>query len=61
MLKANHSALNHTEADLDFGEREEKMRQVEALLMEMRNRSYAGQKTLADEEKREAEKCETMM
>lgn len=54
---ANRSSLNDTEADQDVGERERKMREVQAMLREMRYRSCVGQKKLADKEKAEAEKC----
>ncbi|XP_068161173.1 laminin subunit alpha-5 isoform X2 [Antennarius striatus] len=55
LRKANQS-LNDTVAEPDFGERETKMKEVEALLREMRNRSTVLQKNLADMEKMEAEK-----
>ncbi len=54
---ANRSSLNDTEADQDDGERERKMREVQAMLREMRYRSCVGQKKLADKEKTEAGKC----
>lgn len=53
---ANQSLLNDTEADQDVGERETKMREVENMLREMRHRSSAVQKKVADREKTEAEK-----
>lgn len=53
---ANQSLLNDTEADQDVGERETKMRAVESMLREMRHRSSAVQKKVADREKTEAEK-----
>lgn len=49
--------MNDTEVEQDLGEREEKMREVEAMLREMRNRSSAGQRGVAEREKAEAEKC----
>lgn len=57
LLMANQSSLNVSEADQDVGERERKMREVEAMLREMRHRSSATQKKMADREKTEAEKC----
>lgn len=53
---ANRSLLNETEADQDENEREKKMREVEAMMREMRYRSCVGQKKLADKEKAESEK-----
>ncbi len=58
MLMANRSSLNDTEAEQDDEDRERMMREVEAMLREMRYRSCVGQKKLADKEKMEAEKCE---
>lgn len=58
MLMANRSSLNETEAEQDDGERERKMREVEAMLREMRYRSCVGQKKVANKEKTEAEKRE---
>lgn len=58
MLMANRSSLNETEAVQDDGERERKMREVEAMLREMRYRSCVGQKKVANKEKTEAEKRE---
>lgn len=57
MQMANRSSLNDTEAEQDDGERERKMREVQAMLREMRYRSCVGQKKVADREKTEAEKC----
>jgi len=54
----NQTSLNASEAEQDEGERERKMREVQAMLREMRNRCVAGQKKLSDKEKMEAEKCE---
>ncbi|XP_070695085.1 laminin subunit alpha-5 [Pempheris klunzingeri] len=56
MLTANRSSLNDTEAEEDIGEREKKMREVQAMLREMRYRSCVGQKKVAGKEKTEAEK-----
>ncbi|XP_036961278.1 laminin subunit alpha-5 isoform X1 [Acanthopagrus latus] len=56
MLMANRSSLNKTEAEQDDDERERKMREVEAMLREMRYRSCVGQKKVANKEKTEAEK-----
>ncbi|XP_030280261.1 laminin subunit alpha-5 isoform X2 [Sparus aurata] len=56
MLMANRSSLNETEAVQDDDERERKMREVEAMLREMRYRSCVGQKKVANKEKTEAEK-----
>ncbi|XP_045913044.1 laminin subunit alpha-5 isoform X2 [Micropterus dolomieu] len=56
LLLANRSSLNNTEAEQDDEERERKMREVQAMLREMRYRSCVGQKKLADREKTEAEK-----
>lgn len=53
---ANQSRLNGTEVDPDDGERERKLQEVEAMLMEMRNRSSSTQRKMADREKKEAEK-----
>lgn len=58
MLMANRSSLNETEAVQDDDERERKMREVEAMLREMRYRSCMGQKKVANKEKTEAEKRE---
>ncbi|XP_047186725.1 laminin subunit alpha-5 isoform X2 [Scophthalmus maximus] len=56
LLTANRSSLNDTGAEHDYEERERKMREVQAMLREMRYRSCVGQKKLADKEKTEAEK-----
>lgn len=56
LLTANRTTVNDTEVEQDLGEREEKMREVEAMLREMRNRSSAGQRGVAEREKAEAEK-----
>lgn len=53
---ANQSKLNVTEVDPDDGERERKIKEVEAMLMEMRNRSCSSQRKMADMEKKEAYK-----
>lgn len=58
MLMANRSSLNETEGVQDDDERERKMREVEAMLREMRYRSCVGQKKVANKEKTEAEKRE---
>lgn len=58
MLMANRSSLNETDAVQDDDERERKMREVEAMLREMRYRSCVGQKKVANKEKTEAEKRE---
>ncbi|XP_029690196.1 laminin subunit alpha-5 isoform X2 [Takifugu rubripes] len=55
-LMANQSRLNGTEVDPDDGERERTLEEVEAMLMEMRNRSCSTQRKMADREKKEAEK-----
>ncbi|KAM8862639.1 laminin subunit alpha-5 isoform 2-T2 [Spinachia spinachia] len=56
MAMANRTSLNDTEAEQDDGEREKKMRAIQAMLREMRFRSCVGQKKLADEEKTAAQK-----
>ncbi|XP_023128669.2 laminin subunit alpha-5 isoform X1 [Amphiprion ocellaris] len=56
MLMANRSLLNKTEAEQDDEEKETKLREVQAMLREMRYRSCVGQKKMADKEKTEAEK-----
>nr|XP_046253250.1 laminin subunit alpha-5 isoform X2 [Scatophagus argus] len=56
LLMANQSSLNDTEAERDDDERESKIREVQAMLREMRLRSCVGQKKVADKEKTEAEK-----
>lgn len=53
---ANQTTLNNTEAEHDLGERERKMREVEAMLREMRHRSSAAQRGVAEQERTEAEK-----
>lgn len=53
---ANQSRLNGTEMDPDDSERERRLEEVEAMLMEMRNRSSSTQRKMADREKKEAEK-----
>ncbi|XP_069382509.1 laminin subunit alpha-5 isoform X2 [Paralichthys olivaceus] len=53
---SNRSSTNDTEAEQDDEERERKMREVQAMLREMRFRSCVGQKRMADREKTEAEK-----
>lgn len=55
-LMANQSKLNATEVGPDDDERERKIKEVEAMLMEMRNRSSSFQRKMADREKKEAEK-----
>lgn len=54
---ANRSSHNDTEAEPDHESREKKLREVQAMLREMRYRSCVGQKKVADKEKTEAEKC----
>ncbi|XP_075883000.1 laminin subunit alpha-5 isoform X3 [Nelusetta ayraudi] len=56
LLTANQTTLNDTQVEHDLGDREEKMREVEAMLREMRHRSSATQKGVAEREKAEAEK-----
>lgn len=56
LLRSNRSSLNETAAEEDGEERERKMREVQAMLREMRHRSCVGQKKMADKEKAEAEK-----
>ncbi|CAJ1084378.1 laminin subunit alpha-5 isoform X1 [Xyrichtys novacula] len=56
ILMANRSSTNNTEAELEDEERERKMREVDAMLREMRYRSCVGQKKVADKERAEAEK-----
>lgn len=55
-LLANQSKLNVTTVDPDDDGREKKMKEVEAMLMEMRNRSCSSQRKMADREKKEGEK-----
>ncbi|XP_024119648.2 laminin subunit alpha-5 isoform X2 [Oryzias melastigma] len=55
LLMANRS-LNETDADQDSEDRETKMREVQAMLRVMRDRSCVGQRKQADKEKAEAEK-----
>ena len=55
MMSMNRSA-NGTDSEEDEGERARKMREVEAMLREMRFRSGVGQKKTADREKAEAHK-----
>lgn len=59
-MMANRTSLNDTEAEQDDGERERKMREVQAMLREMRYRSCVGQKRLADEEKTAAQECKVL-
>lgn len=56
MLMANRSLQNDTEVVQDDEERERMMREVQAMLREMRLRSWVGQKKIADREKTEAKK-----
>lgn len=56
LLTANQTTLNDTEVEHDLGDREAKMREVEAMLREMRHRSSATQRGVAEREKTEAEK-----
>ncbi|XP_067382208.1 laminin subunit alpha-5 isoform X2 [Channa argus] len=56
LLMANRSSQNDTGEKQDNDERERMMREVQAMLREMRYRSCAGQKKLAEKEKTEAEK-----
>lgn len=58
MLMANRSLQNDTEVEQDEEERERMMREVQAMLREMRFRSCVGQKKVADKEKTQAEKRE---
>lgn len=53
---ANQTTLNGTEVDQDLGGREEKMREVEAMLREMRQRNSSTQMGIAKQEKAEADK-----
>lgn len=55
-MTANQTTLNDTEVEQDLGEREEKMKEVEAMLREMRDRNSSTQKSLAEREKAEADK-----
>lgn len=57
MMMTNRSSLNDTEAEQDDDDRERKMREVQAMMREMRNRTFVGQRKLADKEKTEAGKC----
>lgn len=54
---ANRSSLNDTEVEQDVEERDRKLREVQAMLREMRHRSHMGQMKLAERERMEAEKC----
>lgn len=54
---ANHTKQNVTEVAPDDEERERKMKEVEAMLTEMRNRRTSSQRKMADREKKEADKC----
>lgn len=56
LLTANQTTLNDTKVEHDLGDREEKMREVEAMLREMRHRSTATQRGGAEREKAEAQK-----
>ncbi|XP_028307698.1 laminin subunit alpha-5 isoform X2 [Gouania willdenowi] len=56
LLMANRSSLNGTKVDEDDEERERKMREVEAMMREMKFRSCTKQKKLAEKEKSEAQK-----
>lgn len=56
LLMANQTTLNGTEVDQDLGEREAKMREVEAMLREMRQRNSSTQMGIAEQEKAEADK-----
>ncbi|CAN9515277.1 unnamed protein product [Ophioblennius macclurei] len=56
LLLVNRSSANETEAEHDEAERDRKLREVDAMLREMRFRSCVGQKKMADREKAEAEK-----
>uniref|UniRef100_A0A7N6AUU7 Laminin subunit alpha-5 n=1 Tax=Anabas testudineus TaxID=64144 RepID=A0A7N6AUU7_ANATE len=56
LLMANRSSLNNTEDEQEEDERERMMREAQVMLREMRFRSCAGQKKVADKEKTEAEK-----
>lgn len=54
---ANKSLMNDTDVDQDDDERENKFREVQTMLREMRYRSCVGQMKMAEKEKTEAEKC----
>ncbi|XP_053279907.1 laminin subunit alpha-5 [Pleuronectes platessa] len=56
LLMSNRSWSNETEAEQDVEELERKMREVQAMLREMRSRSCVGQKKVADRERTQAEK-----
>ncbi|XP_034027667.1 laminin subunit alpha-5 [Thalassophryne amazonica] len=56
LMMANRSSQNDTEAEQDDEDRDTKMWEVEAMMREMRFRSCAGQKKLADKEKMEAQR-----
>ncbi|XP_031700147.1 laminin subunit alpha-5 isoform X2 [Anarrhichthys ocellatus] len=56
LTMANRTWLNDSDAEQDIGQREKKMREVQAMLREMKYRSCVGQKKLADKEKVEAQK-----
>ncbi|KAM4737780.1 laminin subunit alpha-5 isoform 2-T2 [Anableps anableps] len=56
MLRMANQSLNETEVDQNVEGQERKIREVQAMLREMRYRSCVGQKKLADKEKSEAEK-----
>lgn len=55
-MTANQTTLNDTEVEHDLGEREEKMREVGAMLREMRHRNSSTQRAVAEREKAEADK-----
>lgn len=57
ILMANRSLQNDTESDQDTEERERMLREVQAMLREMRDRSCVGQTKLAEKEKEAAKKC----
>ncbi|XP_041655744.1 laminin subunit alpha-5 isoform X2 [Cheilinus undulatus] len=56
LMLVNRSSLNNTEVELEDEERERKIREVEAMLREMRYRSCVGQKKVAEKERTEAGK-----
>ncbi|XP_069573485.1 laminin subunit alpha-5 [Brachyistius frenatus] len=56
MQMVNRSSLNETEGEQDGTEQETKMREVQAMMREMRYRSCVGQKKMADREATEAKK-----
>ncbi|XP_061621466.1 laminin subunit alpha-5 isoform X2 [Phyllopteryx taeniolatus] len=57
VMRMANGSLNAIEIDQGVGDQERKTREVEAMLGELRSRSCAGQKKIADREKTEAEKA----